>query len=60
MLKGNQTKIKISISLDKNLYKEIREYCDKNMIKISTYIEYLLKKSWNKSLTKRKINKKCH
>ncbi len=37
------TKDKITISLDKELHKELKEYCDKNLIKLSTYIEHLLR-----------------
>lgn len=39
------TKKKISISLDESLYHELKEHCDENLIKLSTYIEYLLKKA---------------
>lgn len=38
------TKKKISISLDESLYDELKGHCDENLIKLSTYIEYLLKK----------------
>lgn len=38
------TKKKISISLDENLHDELKKHCDSNLIKLSTYIEHLLKK----------------
>ena len=46
MRKG-QSKVKICVSIDKELYSKIKDYCDKNMIKISTYINHKLKK-WEK------------
>jgi len=47
-MKKGITKDKICISLDKNIHNSIKEHCDKNMIKLSTYIEYLIKKGLGK------------
>jgi hypothetical protein len=47
-MKKGITKDKICISLDKKLHDSIKEHCDKNMIKLSTYIEYLIKKGLGK------------
>ncbi len=43
MTKG-PTKDKITISIDKELHKKLKEHCDKHLMKLSTYIEYLLRK----------------
>ena len=45
---SGQTKTKICISIDKELYKRIEEHCDKNLIKLSTYINHILKQDVNK------------
>jgi hypothetical protein len=37
-------KIKISVSIDFELHLELKKYCDENMMKLSTYLEYLIKK----------------
>jgi len=42
--KKSSPKIKISISIDKSLFLRIKKHCDENMIKTSTYLEYLVKK----------------
>jgi len=44
IFKRSGSKIKISVSIDKNLFLRIKKHCDENMIKISTYLEYLVKK----------------
>ncbi|MBW2981239.1 hypothetical protein KY360_07520 [Candidatus Woesearchaeota archaeon] len=44
MPKKGVTKDKLCISLDKELHSKLKEYCEKNMVKLSTYIEYLIKK----------------
>lgn len=38
------TKDKIHISIDKQLHSRLKKHCDSSMIKLSTYIEYLIKK----------------
>ena len=38
------TKTKICISIDKSLYYKLKKHCDANLIKFSTYLEYLIKK----------------
>ncbi|NQV09425.1 hypothetical protein HQ529_06245 [Candidatus Woesearchaeota archaeon] len=43
-MKKGVTKDKISISLDKELHEKLKEHCEKNMVKLSTYIEHLIKK----------------
>jgi len=43
-MKKGVTKDKICVSLDKSLHNQLKSYCEKNMIKLSTYIEYLIKK----------------
>ncbi len=40
-----QNKVKICISLDNELYEKIKKHCDKNLIKLSPYINHVLKKS---------------
>lgn len=42
--KGSGTKTRISITIDAELMDSIQKYCDKNMIKVSTYIESLVKR----------------
>lgn len=44
MPKSGVTKDKICISIDRSLHKSMKEHCDKNLVKLSTYIEHLLKK----------------
>ena len=41
----DKNKVKLSISLDKDVYEKIKSYCDENLIKISTYINHVLKKN---------------
>mgnify|MGYP001593430607 CR=1 FL=1 len=43
-MKKGITKDKICISIDKGLHNSLEEYCNRRMIKLSTYIEYLIKK----------------
>lgn len=43
MKKRGETKVKICISIDKSTYSKIKKHCDKNLIKISTYINHSLK-----------------
>ena len=38
------TKDKICISIDKELHARLKKKCDTNLMKLSTYIEYLIKK----------------
>tara|TARA_Y100000031_G_C8096435_1_gene326659 strand:+ start:230 stop:538 length:309 start_codon:yes stop_codon:yes gene_type:complete len=38
------SKIKITISLDKELHSKLKNYCGQHLIKLSTYLEYLIKK----------------
>ncbi len=40
------TKDKICISIDRPLHESLKKHCDKNLVKLSTYIEYLLKKGY--------------
>ena len=44
MPKLEVTKDKICISLDKELHARLKKHCDANLVKLSTYIEYLIKK----------------
>ena len=44
MPKKGVTKDKLCISLDKELHSRLKKRCDKRMMKLSTYIEYLIKK----------------
>ncbi|MBU0615397.1 MAG: hypothetical protein KJ601_04855 [Nanoarchaeota archaeon] len=44
MPKKTVTKDKICISIDKNLHSRLKKYCDDHMIKLSTYLEYLIRK----------------
>ena len=37
-------KDKICISIDKELHNSLKGYCNKHMMKLSTYIEHLIKK----------------
>jgi hypothetical protein len=39
-----ENKVKISISLDKDVYGKLKKHCDENLIKLSAYINYVLKK----------------
>ena len=41
---AKQTKVKICISIDKDVYEKIKKYCDDNLIKLSSYINHVLKK----------------
>lgn len=43
-MKKGITKDKICISLDKELHNSLKKHCDKTMVKLSTYIEFLIKK----------------
>jgi hypothetical protein len=43
MRKGSGTKERISVTIDKNLSDSLRKKLSKKMIKVSNYIEYLLK-----------------
>ena len=43
MKKGSGTKTRISITLDKDLVKEINKICEQRLIKVSNYIEKLIK-----------------
>ena len=41
---AEQKKVKISISLDKDVYDKIKKHCDEHLIKLSAYINHVLKK----------------
>lgn len=43
MPKKGVTKDKICISIDKELHSRLKKYSEKNLVKLSTYIEYLIK-----------------
>ncbi len=43
-MKKEQNKVKISISLYKDVYRRVKKYCDENLIKLSAYINHVLKK----------------
>ena len=45
MKKGSGTKTRISVTLDSSLVENINKHCDKNLIKVSAYIESILRKS---------------
>lgn len=42
MRKGSGTKTRISITLDKNLAKELDSLCEKRLMKVSNYVEKLI------------------
>jgi metal-responsive CopG/Arc/MetJ family transcriptional regulator len=48
MKKGTGTKTRISITIDKELIEQINKDCEKNLIKVSTYIEKLIKRGMEK------------
>ena len=43
MKKGSGTKERISITLDKTLVNDINKICEERLIKVSNYIEKLIK-----------------
>ena len=43
MPKKGISKDKICISIDKDLNSRLKEHCKKNMMKLSTYLEYLIR-----------------
>ena len=43
MRKGSGTKTRISITLDKELFKEINKKCEKRLMKVSNYVENLVR-----------------
>jgi len=43
-MKGSK-KVKICISLDEDVYSKLKKYCDENLIKVSAYINHVLKKN---------------
>jgi len=43
MKKGSGTKERISITLDKEIVKEINKKCEDRLMKVSNYIEKLIK-----------------
>ncbi len=47
-MKKEQNKVKISISLDKDIHDRLKEYCNENLIKLSAYINHVLKKNEKK------------
>ena len=48
MKKGTGTKTRISITIDKKLFERVSKDCEKNLMKISTYLESLIKKGLGK------------
>jgi len=47
MQKGSGTKTQLSITVDKKLADKLRKKLSKKMVKISTYIEYLIERDVN-------------
>jgi len=47
MLKGSGTKTRISLTLDKDLVNNINKRCEKRMMKVSNYVEKLIKAGLN-------------
>lgn len=43
MRKGSGTKIRTSLTLDRVLFEEISKICDKRTMKVSNYIEKLIR-----------------
>jgi metal-responsive CopG/Arc/MetJ family transcriptional regulator len=43
MKKGSGTKVRISVTLDKDLVDEINDVCEERLMKVSNYIEKLIK-----------------
>ena len=43
MKKGSGTKERISVTLDKELVKQIDKKCQQNLMKVSNYVEKLIK-----------------
>jgi len=43
MRKGSGTKERISLTIDKALAKEINDLCDERFMKISPFVEHLIK-----------------
>ncbi len=43
MKKGSGTKERISITIDKDILKHINSNCEKNLMKVSNYIEKLIR-----------------
>ena len=43
MRKGSGTKVRISITIDKELASKINQICEKKTMKVSNYIEKILK-----------------
>jgi len=43
MKKGSGTKERISITIDKNIVREINKNCEQRIMKVSNYIEKLIK-----------------
>jgi len=48
MRKGSGTKTRISITIDKNLSDQLNFYCAQNTMKVSNYIEKMLKEKMEK------------
>jgi hypothetical protein len=40
-----KTKVKICISLDEDLHEELKKKCDKRLIKLSSYINHVLREN---------------
>jgi predicted DNA-binding ribbon-helix-helix protein len=43
MRKGSGTKVRTSLTLDKELFEEITKMCDRRTMKVSNYIEKLIR-----------------
>lgn len=48
MKKGSGTKERISITVDKKVLAQINKDCEKNLMKVSSYVEALIKKGLGK------------
>ena len=48
MIKGSGTKERISITLDKKTLEQINKDCEKNLMKVSAYIESLIRRGLGK------------
>ncbi len=49
MKKGTGTKTRISLTLDKELVDELNEICQDKLMKLSPYVEHLIKKALKES-----------
>jgi len=49
-------KQKVSMTLDKNVYEQFKNYCQKNGMKVSTKVELLMKEALKDTSLKEYIN----